>query len=505
MRETRSSVSSIALLLSLLLLLGGCEEFDVGKGSQAAQAEGQKSGEQSGESTSESKAVDLPAGAASLERIPDVVETALPGVVGISTTRVMDRRRIPFFRGPGPFGRRFGRGGDKPAPRRQGMGSGVIVSKDGHVLTNNHVIEGADEIEVVMSDEDRFEAEIVGTDPKSDLAVLQLTSPPDDLKPLSFGNSDDLRLGQAVIAIGNPFGLSSTVTMGIISATGRGNVGIAEYEDFIQTDAAINPGNSGGALINLDGELVGINTAILSKTGAYQGVGFAIPANMAKSIMQSLTDDGEVRRGYLGVMIQTMNADLAESFGLPEETEGVLVSDIQDGGPADKAGLERDDIITHFAGKKTPDANSLKNAVAFSDPGTTQEMKVLRDGESMTIDVDLGELPSRSRPIPRRGDDPKTGSESALEGLMAAPLTPRVRAQFDIPASVRKGLVVVELQPTSKPARAGLRPGDVIVEANRKPVTSGSDLRRAMEAPGDRLLLLVWRDGRTHYVTVSKN
>jgi serine protease Do len=482
----------------------GCKGFDTEATASGSDESGESAGiSEQAEPDDEEEApeiergdtVETTPGTATLEKVPDVVEKALPGVVGIATTREMQQRaprRFPF--GPPPRGR-------APSPERQGMGSGVIVSEDGLVLTNYHVVQQADEIEVTLANERTFEAEIVGTDAKTDLAVLRMTSPPDDLQPLQFGDSSQLRLGEGVIAIGNPFGLSSTVTMGIISAQGRGNVGIAEYEDFIQTDAAINPGNSGGALINLDGELIGINTAILSRTGASNGIGFAIPSNMASSIMKSLVADGEVRRGYLGVLIQTVEPELAESMGLPEDVEGVAISDVKSGSPADKAGLERHDVITAIEGNAVATANELRNEVAFARPGSTKTFTLLREGEEMELDVELGELPGgegRGAPgAPGGGAD----APNAIEGLEVVPLDEQVRARFDIPEQVEYGVLVAGVARGSIPARTGLRPGDIILEVNRRPVKTPSEFGKLVgDAKGDKVLLLVWHRGNTVFV-----
>jgi serine protease Do len=501
-----STISAVILLLATLTSTVGCKEFDADAGvAPEGTSEAAKTTQEGASSDPEEpQAAAKPhtrGGAATLDtstlrRVPDVVEQALPGVVGISTTREVRRRapgRFPF--GPPP---RRGPG----EPEAQGMGSGVIVSDDGLVLTNNHVVEGADEIEVTLSNKKSYAADIVGTDAKTDLAVLRMSSPPDNLQPLNFGDSSKLRLGEGVIAIGNPFGLSSTVTMGIVSAQGRGNVGIAEYEDFIQTDAAINPGNSGGALINLDGELVGINTAILSRTGASNGIGFAIPSNMASAIMDSLVADGEVRRGYLGVLIQTVEPEIAEGLGLPENTPGVAISDVKPDSPADRSGLKRHDVITKVGDARVKTANELRNEVAFAEPGSTESFTLLRNGEEMTVDVELGELPVDPRERRRRGQARPDGDAlDAIKGLQVARLIPQVRQRFDIPQEVEYGVLVAGVARGSTPARAGIRPGDVILEANREPIKAPSDLEQAVaDAEADKLLLLVWRRGNTVFV-----
>lgn len=446
--------------------------------------------------------------AASLAMIPDVVASALPAVVGVSTIREVELPE-PF---DDPFGYPFEP--DRPAPDQRGFGSGVIVSKDGLVLTNYHVINGADAIEVTLFNEDNYAARAVGTDMDTDLAVLQIVSPPDSLRPLPFGDSDALRLGESAVAIGNPFGLSSTVTLGIISAVGRGNVGVAEYEDFIQTDAAINPGNSGGALVDLRGKLIGINTAILSRTGGYEGVGFAIPSAMARSIMRALVDDGRVRRGYLGVRIQTLEPDLAESLELPRHRRGVVVSQVQESSPAQRAGLERGDVITQIGSKSISSANDLRNTIALLAPGSPQDFKIIRRGRVHRVEIVLGELPgassSQAAP-PTSGPDESPSSSpvpptsnagsKGLEGVILTPLSSRLRTRFGISTSLEAGILVVGVAPGSVASRAGLRPGDVILQLNHNPIQTLHELRDRVEASSARYaLLLVWRSGHSLFV-----
>ncbi len=320
--------------------------------------------------------------------IADVTARALPSVVNVASTKIehVDPRATPFFNDPffrNFFGRRM------PAPhdqREQGLGSGVIVSKDGIVLTNNHVVDGADEIKVYTQDKREFTVKVLGTDPKSDLAVLKLQGDTSGLQPIQLGDSSRLRLGDVVLAIGDPFGVGETVTMGIVSAKGRANVGIADYEDFIQTDAAINPGNSGGALVDMEGNLVGINTAILSRSGGYQGIGFAIPTNMAKPIMESLMKTGHVVRGWLGVSIQDVDQDLAKALNLPS-TKGVLISQVQPGSPAAKAGLVRGDVVTAVRGKPVGSTGELRNVVAEAGANVKVKVDILRNGKPQSIDV----------------------------------------------------------------------------------------------------------------------
>jgi serine protease Do len=327
--------------------------------------------------------------------IADVAERAVQSVVNISTSRTVSDGPgawDPFFADPrSPYS------GDGQERKASSLGSGVIVTAQGRILTNNHVIEGADDIKVTLSNGTELTAKLVGTDPRSDVAVLQLQGTLPPLKPLSLGDSSSLRLGEVVLAIGDPFGVGQAVTMGIVSAKGRASVGIVDYEDFIQTDAAINPGNSGGALVNLRGELVGINTAILSRTGGYQGIGFAIPSNMARQISDMLVRDGKVKRGYLGVNIATVNQDVAKQAGLKVD-HGVLVTGVQPDGPAGKAGLKEGDVIVSLDGAEVKDAGKLRNTVAMSPSGASVDLQVMRGSSKQGVKVKLAELPVPKKP-----------------------------------------------------------------------------------------------------------
>ena len=321
----------------------------------------------------------------------EIVTAVSPAVVNISTTKVVKRDQGPFF--DDPFYDFFNPFHDFNAPRKwkeKSLGSGVIVSADGYIITNNHVVEKSDEIKVTLLDRRTFKGAIVGADPKTDVAILKIDA--DNLLPLTWGDSDKLQVGEFVLAIGSPYGLSNTVTMGIISAVGRANVGIADYEDFIQTDAAINPGNSGGPLVNIRGELIGINTAIFSRTGGYQGIGFAVPSNMVRLIMDQLIQQGKVTRGWVGVTIQELTPELASEFGL-KRSNGALVSDVAKDSPAAKAGILRGDIILEFNGKEVKDVSSLRNMVAQSKSGTEISMKILRSGKEFTVKIVIKELP----------------------------------------------------------------------------------------------------------------
>jgi serine protease Do len=331
--------------------------------------------------------------------IPDVAERVVDSVVNISTSHVIEAGPAsydPFF--SDPFSPGNGDAGDRKAMSK---GSGVIVTASGRILTNAHVVKDADDITVTLHDGNDYQAKVIGVDPKADLAVLQLKGTPPSLKPLTFGDSSTLRLGEVVLAIGDPFGVGKSVTMGIVSAKGRGGMGIEEYEDFIQTDAAINPGNSGGALVNLRGELVGVNTAIASKSGGYAGIGFAIPTNMARPIMEMLIKDGKVSRGYLGVGIGTVTPIIAKELGLGAQ-RGVVVANLDPNGPGGKAGLKKGDVVVGLNGGEIRTDSVLRNTIAMLKPGTTVELQVVhKDGSKATIKSKLGELPADNR-VPQR-------------------------------------------------------------------------------------------------------
>ncbi|WP_158542557.1 DegQ family serine endoprotease [Lujinxingia litoralis] len=430
--------------------------------------------------------------------LPDMVAQVMPSVVGIHTERAVRQRSSPFGRSPfggHPF---FGpRGGPQPQERvQEGIGSGVIVDAEGVVITNNHVIEGADTITLTLHDGREFEAEVVGTDPQSDIAVLRFKEAPADLKAIVFGDSDSLRLAESVVAIGNPFGLSSTVTLGIVSAKGRGNMGIVDYEDFIQTDAAINPGNSGGPLVNLRGELVGINTAILSKSGGYQGVSLAIPSTMVQGVMRGLIEEGRVSRGWLGVAIQELTPRLAEALGESGRRQGVVVSDVQPESPAERAGLQRGDIITAIAGRSVDSPAELRNRVGMNQPGTEVEITFVRQGQEMKGRLALGSVDEA------QGASAPGSVGAPVEGLSLQALDQGLRAQLRIPAAVREGVVVTEIEPGSPAARLRLRPGDVILEVNRRSVSSPHDVSKHWEASRAQVLVLLYRQGATIFMTL---
>jgi serine protease Do len=432
--------------------------------------------------------------------ISDVAERVVPSVVNLSATRTVRGRQTPHPFFDDPFFREFfGPRGRVPRDREQrSLGSGVIVSPDGVILTNNHVVENAEEVQVTLHDGRELEARLVGADPRSDLAVLRLEGEISGLTPLPFGDSSALRLGEVVLAIGNPFGVGQTVTMGIVSATGRSNVRLLDYEDFIQTDAAINPGNSGGALVNMRGELVGINTAILSRTGGYQGIGFAIPSEMAHPIMESLLADGKVVRGWLGVSIQDLDRELAAGLGLKVE-RGVLISDVTADSPAANAGLERGDVVLEANGERMQSTSRFRNLIAAAGPGTRVDLLILRDGKEMTVEAELGSLAESPEP-----QEEAAAGEGILEGLSVSALDTRTRARFEIPERIDQGVVVTGVTPGSPAAAAGLREGDVLLEVNRQRVDSPASFERLAKQAKRSILLLVFRDGATVYVSVSR-
>jgi len=427
----------------------------------------------------------------------EIAKTVTPAVVNITTARVARGRdsREPhdpmedFFGSPGrPRGPMEPRGG--------GMGSGVIVSPDGTIITNNHVVEGANELTVTLPDKREFKGKIVGTDPKTDLAVIKVNAT--DLPYVNWGDSSKLQVGEYVLAVGNPFGLNSTVTLGIVSALGRGRMGITQYEDFIQTDAAINPGNSGGALVNTAGDLVGINTAILSRTGGYQGVGFAVPASMAKPVVESLVKTGKVVRGFLGVAIQDLNQDLAKSFGLTNP-KGAVVSDVAEDSPAERGGLKQGDVIVGYQGSSIEDAAALQRAVTRTTVGTKATIKVIRNGHEQELAVAIGE---QADIVKVAGTD--RAVEHALAGVEVQSLDRQAARELGIGPKTQ-GVVVVAVEPDSPADRAGVAQGDVIREIARQPVKSLKDYEKIASSlkKGQDILLLINRRGAPLFITVK--
>jgi len=436
--------------------------------------------------------------------IADIAEKRITSIVNISSTKVIktqqSQQNNPLFNDPF-FQHFFGQGFfNIPRERREkSLGSGVIISKDGLVLTNNHVVENAEEILITLSDEREMEAKIVGTDPKSDVAVLKLKGKLKGIKPIPIGDSTKLRLGEIVLAMGNPFGLDHTVTMGIVSAKGRANVGITDYEDFIQTDAAINPGNSGGALINLKGELVGINTAIISRSGGYQGIGFAIPSNMAQSIMNSLVKHGKVIRGWLGVSIQDMDEGLAKAMGL-DQTRGVLVSEVVEDSPAQKAGIKRGDVILKINKKQINNTGQLRSTIASLSAGTKVSIQYVRNKKQKTGTVKLEQLPENLAEHSFFEKD-----YGALSGITIAPLNDENKSKYQIPDQVNQGVIIANIKEGSPAQMANLKSGDIILEINQIEVNSVDDFRKAYKrSPNGDTLLLIYRNGRAYYLVLKK-
>lgn len=441
----------------------------------------------------------------------DVVDKAAPSVVYIYTTQTLKERRqppmSPFL--DDPFFRRFFEGfGQQPQKRRappqkrQGLGSGVIVSEDGYILTNTHVVEGADEIEVVLSDGKKtYDATLVGTDPQTDIAVLKINQ--SKLPTVTMADSDQIEVGDVVFAIGNPLGVGQSVTMGIVSAKGRSGFGMTEYEDYIQTDASINPGNSGGALVDSQGRLIGINTFIVSRSGGNQGLGFAVPANLARYVMDQLTQHGKVSRGMLGVIIQSVTPDLAEAFEL-KETKGAVVSEISPGGPADKAGLKPGDIILSYDGQEIEDHSDLRMRVARTNPGKEVSLKIIRDGKPETVKITLGELGGSS--IAKVGESGGWGGNSdLLDGVKVDDLTDDIRHRHGIPDHV-EGVLVSQVDSGSPAFAAGLRAGNVISAIDKQPVKTAKEaVELSKRADKENVLLLVRTPQGARYLVVKKD
>ncbi|KMQ49752.1 HtrA protease/chaperone protein [Chitinispirillum alkaliphilum] len=467
--------------------------------------------------------VELPPGIEAFATIfADVAEKVVPTVVSVIPTQIdtvvfSNNPFYQFFGGDpfsgSPFQDFFGppRNRRNPPPverrehRRQGLGSGVIVSSDGYILTNYHVVSGADEIEVKTSDNRSFDAKIIGADSLTDVAVLKITDNVDDLPVAYLGDSEKLRPGDWALAIGNPFSLTSSVTMGIVSATGRTTPGhnTSSYQNFIQTDAAINPGNSGGALVNLRGELIGINTMIYTRSGGNMGIGFAIPINMARRIMEDLIYEGTVTRGWLGVMIQELDQSTREALNLPRNVRGILIGDVFDGQPAQKAGIKRGDIITAIGDRKVEDPNQLRNAVANIRPGQTVPVTLFRDNEEITVEATITARDEEgASTTPTRSDTtPEESSEevSRTLGMELGNITRDIRNQLGLGRNVR-GVVVLSVENNSQAAQEGIRENDIILEVNRTAVTSVREFNQVAEPKsGEPILFLLQRDGNTFF------
>ena len=427
--------------------------------------------------------------------LTEITRKSIPKVVNISAQKIVKKgnEEDPM----GPFGKRF----PFQMPRKpQAMGSGVIVDKKGFIITNNHVIEDTTSITATLWDSRSFPCEVVGTDPATDLAVIRIKGDvPDDLPVIEMADSDKIQVGEIAIAIGNPFGFTHTVTMGIISATGREGVGLADYEYFIQTDAAINPGNSGGALVNSNGKLIGINTAIFSRSGGYMGIGFAIPANMVKNVVKELMTRGKVVRGWLGVYIQNVNRELAKNFDY-EGDKGVLIADIIEGSPAEKSDVKIGDIIVGVNGKKVDDVFELRRVVAAFKPGTSVDLKIVRKGQEKTVKFTIGEMPVKSAENTQLMEQP---AEDSI-GLVVHEIDERLAYRFRIKDT--SGVVVVKVRPGSAAAAAGIIRGDVIKEIEKQPVANLGDYHRLLKEYRDKgtLLFLVKRGGVNKFILVEK-
>jgi serine protease Do len=497
--QVRRSVAMVSLAVALLI--GGAMAWTVASGGHPVLgatnavtlrlADESKPGAQAGSPS---------------EGFASVVEPLLPAVVNISSSKVVKttRGQSPFE--DDPFFRQFfGNPGDdgQQQPREQhehSLGSGVIVSPDGYILTNNHVVDGATDIEVVLKDKRQLKAKVVGTDPRTDIAVLKI--PATGLSAVTIGDSGKMRVGDIVLAIGDPFGIGETVTMGIVSATGRRSLdieGAGGYEDFIQTDASINPGNSGGALVNSRGQLIGINTAIISNGGGgNQGIGFAVPINMARHVMEQLVKNGKVTRGYLGVSIQEVTPALAKVFGLPS-AEGALVGDVSPDTPGAKAGLQKGDVIVNLNGQPVSDAQELRLRVSQLAPGEVVKLDVYRGGQKRQFTVTLAEFPEKEAAAAQTPDS----GENAMDGVQVEALTPQIAEQLKLQPGTR-GVIVTRVDPDSAAAEGGLQRGDVIQEANHKPVTTPEQFRAAVREAGNQpLLLLVNRQGTTAYAVIT--
>lgn len=437
-----------------------------------------------------------------------IVEKVAPSVVTVFTTQTVSRGQTELPLSDDTLRQFFG---DRTPQRQgkqtlQGLGSGVIVSPDGYILTANHVVSGADEIMVGLgNDLRRSKAKKIGTDPGTDVALLKIDE--NNLPSVNFADSDKARAGDIVLAIGNPFGLRQTVTMGIISAVGRGGIGIVDYENFIQTDAAINMGNSGGALVDMDGRLLGINTAIFSRSGGNQGIGFAIPANLAREVMQSLRDKGRVVRGYIGTSVQTLTPEIADAMKLKGQPTGALVGEVEQNAPAAKAGIKARDVITAVNGKKVNDPRELRLMIGSMAPGTKAQLEVNREGQTKTFQVQLAEMPpnateAAAETSPEEPAQPE--KTTVFGGVAVTNITDDIRTALNLPKDVQ-GAVIADIDADSPAAKSGLREGDVVQEVNKQPVKSAKDLVAISKKlkPNEKVLMRVYSQGRSGYVALE--
>jgi serine protease Do len=488
-RESRVHHACLLLLIVAALLLSGCS----------------RNGQSNAQSLLTNSAPPPAGSSAARTSYAEVVDRVSPAVVIIrSQKRARAPQQFPFMNDPS-LDPNFGDRGGNNAPRERresGIGSGVIVSADGYLLTNHHVIDGAEQIKVDLNDGRTLDAKVVGSDPPSDLAVLKIDA--GNLPLLSLGDSNRVRIGDVVLAIGNPLGVGKTVTMGIISAKGR-QTGLSNgtFEDFLQTDAPINQGNSGGALVNTDGELIGINSQILSQSGGSIGIGFAIPSNMARNVMDQLIKTGKVRRGQLGIVVQKVTSDMASSLSL-QEARGVIVSQVQPGSAAERAGIKQGDVITALNDTPINDANSFRNQVAGTQPGTEVNLTITRGGREQQLRATLGEFSAEKESSDKQ--DTSTGNTNSADtgklGIAVEPLTPEIASRLGVPGGTQ-GLVVTDVDGVGPAADAGLQRGDVIEQVNQQSVRSAEDLRASLSRSGTRpALLLVNRRGTTVFVTV---
>lgn len=435
-----------------------------------------------------------------------VVAAVRPAVVSVYSEKTVKAGSggIPFPFGdefPLPFGPRSPRQrpnrGDSDGPAQRGTGSGVLLDKEGHILTNNHVVSEVDKIRVQLADKRQFDAEVVGTDPKTDVAIIRIKDKvPENLPSVELGDSDAVQVGDWVLAMGAPFGLAQTVTAGIISATGRGDVGLVDYGDFLQTDAAINPGNSGGPLVDMDGKVIGMNTAIATSFGQSAGVGFAIPSNLVKTLMPTLIKGQSVVRGFLGIAIQDLTDALAKQFKVPEN-KGALVAQVNKDTPAAKAGLQVGDVIVRYQDRAVEGASDLRRRVAATPPDSQAAVTLIRDGKTENVTVTIGKLPDQD--VAEGKAEP--GGDLGKLGVSVQPLTPDLARELDYEGT--QGLVISDVESGSPAGLAGLQPGDVLVEANRKPIHSVADLTAAIKASSEGLLLLVKRKEASLFVMLK--
>jgi serine protease Do len=449
----------------------------------------------------------LPMAGGNGKNFVEIAKSVKPGVVNIAATRSgKSGEGSPSSPLDDPFFRKFfgdeffKRDAPQREPKERGQGSGVIVEANGLIITNNHVVNKADEIRVFLSDKREFKGKLIGTDTKTDIAVVKIEAT--GLPTIPWADSDQLEVGEFVLAVGSPFGLTQTVTMGIVSAVGRASMGIAEYEDFIQTDAAINPGNSGGALVNVRGELVGINTAIFSQSGGNMGIGFAVPSNLSRAIMDQLVRTGKVVRGWLGVAIQDLTPELATQFGIAD-TKGVLVSDVMDESPAKKAGFERADVIVEYDGKPMDSPTHLRNAVAQTPIGKKVSVKLIRDKKPKTLEVAIAEQPKSIGQPSQEESRESAVPTGVLSDLDVRELNEELATRYGLKATER-GVVVVRIKPGSTAEEMGMREGDIILEVNRKAVNSLKSYERAASglAKDQAVLLLLKRKGQAIYLTL---